>query len=720
MTKISFVIIFTVVCTTVSIAQKIDRRVLVARHNVELFEYNYNNALQVGNGQIAIAVDITGLQSFDPKLGTYSEWGWNSFPQSPEIKYQDVLTIQKSYDREISYPNPAIEKREKWELTNEGVLSNYKEKKVDNNTIEAYNYFRSSPHRIHLGQIGFEFTLKDGRKVELSDIKDVKQTLDLWRGLIQSSFSVDGTPVNVITYCHPTRDVFAVDIKSDLLKTNQLKVFWSFPYNDASFSTHPVYSDNEKHSTEIIENKFSNACLKRTLDDFEYFVDINWTNKGAKIKQIAKHKFLLSPGTNQNTLSFSTSLAKNSLEQKFSNETILSENVKEWNRFWTSGGAIDLSESKDPRWKELERRIILSQYVTAIQCAGDSPPQETGLFNNSWYGKFHLEMITWHGVHFALWNRTEKLERWMQWFLADGKRGAKERAVKQGFKGVRWNKMIDKYARWESPSSTGPYRITQQGHVIYMAELLYRLTPGEAVLNKYSDMVFNTAEFMADFVNWDNRTQRYVLGPGVKSGAEAEFGPDAYNPTVELSYWAYGLETAQKWRERLGMGRHSKWDEVLKNLSYPPIKDSVYINMESHPNSWRGRPAWLEAYGCMPGTRIDSVIMKNTFDKIVNNYDYWEKWIWGCDFPMIAMCAARLNNPKEAIDWLLFDTKRNTYLPNGANIGGPSPYYPANGGLLWAIAMMCAGWDGAPDRPNPGFPNDGSWVVKWEGLHPTM
>ena len=34
----------------------------------------------------------------------------------------------------------------------------------------------------------------------------------------------------------------------------------------------------------------------------------------------------------------------------------------------------------------------------------------------------------------------------------------------------------------------------------------------------------------------------------------------------------------------------------------------------------------------------------------------------------------------------------------GVCTGGPCPYLPGNGGLLYAIAMMAAGWDGAPDR----------------------
>ena len=44
-------------------------------------------------------------------------------------------------------------------------------------------------------------------------------------------------------------------------------------------------------------------------------------------------------------------------------------------------------------------------------------------------------------------------------------------------------------------------------------------------------------------------------------------------------------------------------------------------------------------------------------------------------------------------------------------------YLPANGAFLSAVALMVAGWDGAP-RAHPGFPDDGTWVIKSEGLKP--
>ena len=85
---------------------------------------------------------------------------------------------------------------------------------------------------------------------------------------------------------------------------------------------------------------------------------------------------------------------------------------------------------------------------------------------------------------------------------------------------------------------------------------------------------------------------------------------------------------------------------------------------------------------------------------------------------MTAMTAARVGEPGLAVDALLSPNPRNTYLPNGHNYNreGLTIYLPGNGGLLMAAAMMAAGWDGAPEVNAPGFPQDGSWSVRWEGL----
>jgi len=112
----------------------------------------------------------------------------------------------------------------------------------------------------------------------------------------------------------------------------------------------------------------------------------------------------------------------------------------------------------------------------------------------------------------------------------------------------------------------------------------------------------------------------------------------------------------------------------------------------------------------------------------------WQTWdwnkCWGWDFPWMAMAAARVGEPQIAVEALLKEAgNKNHYDQRGVNTGGPCPHLPGNGGLLYAVAMMAAGWDppspqsfgatrGAPPHHAPGFPRDGSWTVRWEGSKP--
>ena len=89
--------------------------------------------------------------------------------------------------------------------------------------------------------------------------------------------------------------------------------------------------------------------------------------------------------------------------------------------------------------------------------------------------------------------------------------------------------------------------------------------------------------------------------------------------------------------------------------------------------------------------------------------------------------AAHNGEPALAVDVLLHPSKKNGFNAAGLSAGGPIPYFPSSGGLLYAVALMAAGWDpspsqdsaatnGVPQRHAPGFPDDGSWTVRWENL----
>lgn len=59
-------------------------------------------------------------------------------------------------------------------------------------------------------------------------------------------------------------------------------------------------------------------------------------------------------------------------------------------------------------------------------------------------------MIWWHEAQFALWNRSNLLDRTLGWY-EKVEPIARQIAQRQGFDGVRWMKMTD-------PSGTSPFQ----------------------------------------------------------------------------------------------------------------------------------------------------------------------------------------------------------------------------------------------------------------------
>jgi hypothetical protein len=273
----------------------------------------------------------------------------------------------------------------------------------------------------------------------------------------------------------------------------------------------------------------------------------------------------------------------------------------------------------------------------------------------------------------------------------------------------------------DSPSPIGPLLIWQQPHPIFYAELCYRTRPSKATLERYSRLVFESAEFMASYAYFDAKTDRYVLGPPLIPAQENHPPLETWNPTFELVYWAFGLRIAQRWRERFGKKREAAWDKVLAKLSALPVRDGVYLAHENCPQTYTERnydhPSMLGAFGFLPADGVDPATMRRTLHKVMKEWQ-WDK-TWGWDYPLTAMTAARLDEPKLALDALMMATEKNRFLPNGHNWQRQDLpcYLPGNGGLLYAVAMMAGGWLGGPRRHAPGFPVDGSWQVRAETLN---
>eukprot|EP01034_Spumella_vulgaris_P042267 gene42267-52408_t len=111
------------------------------------------------------------------------------------------------------------------------------------------------------------------------------------------------------------------------------------------------------------------------------------------------------------------------------------------------------------------------------------------------------------------------------------------------------------------------------------------------------------------------------------------------------------------------------------------------------------------ALGQLPGDGVDRATMRRTLDAVLEHWD-WATKIWGWDYPMIAMTAARLGATEQAVNVLLKSDGPN----NGYTRAGHNP----NKGL------PSSGWDGAPacaaaTCAAPGFPAEG-WTVRAEAV----
>lgn len=684
------------------------------RHSINISRPDPLSPLSVGNGEFAFTADVTGLQTFPEfhqdgiPLCTQSQGGWHSMPNPHNYRLEDTFSCHRTFDgKQVPYPYPYPA----------GADESFK------NSPEV-KWLKQNPHRLNLGRVGLAL----GDVAAICDLTNINQHLDLWRGILSSAFCINAVPVQVETCVHPELDILAVRVSSALLTDGQCGIALNFGYPEPGIMCGDDYSKPELHTTAMRRIDSRNYLLTRDIDSCRYCVRIK-SSMPLAFEQAGAHQFIFRSGRDSMDMVIAFS-REESLSSLPDFNATAEACLRHWEQFWTTGGAIDLSDSDDSRAGELERRIVLSQYLTAIQCAGSMPPQESGLTHNSWFGKFHLEMHWWHAAHFALWNRGPLLEKCLPWYQSILP-AARKYAEFQGYRGARWPKMIGPDGR-DCPSDLGSFLIWQQPHLIFFSELLRRAYKNTSVLEKYQELVFETAEFMASFPAWDNKHSRFVLGPPVCPAQEAGVLSRQYpvntiiNPVFELACWKTGLDLAQNWRLQLGLSRNKQWDEILQHLSLPAVIENVYPAAEnihdsfSNPALLQDHPSTLAAYGMLPGANIDRETMRRTLHLVLEKWQ-WQGWTWGWDYPMTAMCAARLGEPETAIDALLMDTPANRWLKNGHCFQAKTlpAYLPANGGLLYAVAMMAAGWDGAPDTDTPGFPKNG-WRVRHEDLNTAL
>ncbi len=255
---LNFLVCFTLVSLQVWGDSSIDRRALVKRHNPTLEEAHSFSPFTVGNGGFGFTADVTGLQTFPEfyeegiPLGTLSDWGWHTIPSKKPYRLEDTFKHYESYGRKVPYASQTRNPAGQW--------------------------LRANPHRLHLGRIGFRFQHEGQNKGSIQDLKNIKQTLNLWEGILHSTFQIHGYPVQVTTVCHPERDMVAVRIETEQENISHVPVSFAFPYGAENWGpTMAEWNSPEQHRTEVLPRGENQVVLRRVLDDDEYYVRIGFS-----------------------------------------------------------------------------------------------------------------------------------------------------------------------------------------------------------------------------------------------------------------------------------------------------------------------------------------------------------------------------------------------------------------------------------------------------------
>ena len=241
-----FIIGITVVGSVVA-ADKIDRRKVVTRHNPHVTHLDSLSSLTVGNGKFAFTVDATGLQTFPRTyakgvpLGTMSEWGWHSFPNTEGYEAKDALANHDFHRGHPEYYSLQIKQPER--------------------TRKAVDYLRANPHRLHLGTIGLDLS-------DASKMKEIDQYLDLWTGKIDSKFTYDKQTYHIETVCNPDLDCIATNITSD----GNIGVVFSFAYPTGGHSDDACRWDAEELHITTLKTKKNSAVITRKIDNTLYYI----------------------------------------------------------------------------------------------------------------------------------------------------------------------------------------------------------------------------------------------------------------------------------------------------------------------------------------------------------------------------------------------------------------------------------------------------------------
>ena len=434
-----------VVCAAHCARAAIDRRAVVARHALrtaagDASQLSPLDVFTLGNGDFCFNVDATGLQTFNSTfataapsrldLNTLSSWGWHSLPY-----HFPNTTDPAAYLRAMnwSYLPTAVSATES--RTVPYLLA-------ANNTDSDGGWTNRNSHRMGLGQLSLRLVEAgaaaglDPAPPAATALVNLTSELDTWAGGVTSAFtlrpSAIASPqgadapapgdaafaVTVATAVHPDVDLVATRLTCARTAGTAgcpAALRLALPYSMMTWSpSASAWCCDEAHTTAVVAQGAVSVSLALTLDDAALTIDCTWDDAAWTWARTGPHAFALtpSPGVAAAAVQLSCLWAPAGLlypigltssafvQAKVAATRALRAAVAGGGAlpsysavhaagaamladFWTGGSFVDLASHGAPEALELERRTVLSRYLTRVNSAGASPPQETGLISNS-------------------------------------------------------------------------------------------------------------------------------------------------------------------------------------------------------------------------------------------------------------------------------------------------------------------------------------------------
>ena len=549
-----------------------------------------------------------------------------------------------------------------------------------------------NPHRVGLGELSLRLipagadAAADPSMIPPAAITGIEAAMDIYAGGVASAFTLADAAggqwaMRVATAVHPDADLVATRVEcapaARAAGGCPAALRLACPYANGQWG--PRANDWEPnaalHSSTVTLNDTAGAALSiaRAMDDALFTITCQWDDARWRAVRTGPHSFvLLPPAFNASAggaaavslsclwtpldLAYPIGIASSAFVQAraATARALLAPGARlplqpaaaaaaaaMWADFWHSGAFIDFQPNypatADPRAAELERRVVLSRFLTRTHSAGATPPQETGLLSNSWSGKFHLEMRFWHQAHFPLWGKPELLDR-SNGFYFDLLPNATSLARFQGYKGARWLKMLglantyNKSAMidvpwlgtdvqappawappgdlllWESFNKINPILQWNQPHMIWLADVQVRAinasqgaAAAAAAAARLAPLVFATADYLASAPFFNESSGNFELGPPLLGGEE--FG-DYYvisRPTFETVYFAYALDVANDWRAALGLPAEPAWANVSAQMRNLPLDPAEPAGEPKYAFNAAAACCFMPAAACPPG-----------------------------------------------------------------------------------------------------------------------